>query len=187
MNFSIKKGEKVGIFGENGSGKSILAKAILGLYSIDGNLYFNYHNIKKLAKSNIRKYVEYISGEADLFTGTIEENIKLDAKITKENLEKIVKEAEIYEDIKKFEKGYKTVVGEKGVKLSGGQKQRILIARALLKSKPIMIFDSAFSKLDGKTSNKILENLRKNYPDTTIIFITHKLEIKEYIDRIIKI
>lgn len=111
----------------------------------------------------------------------------MDAKITKENLEKIVKEAEIYEDIKNFEKGYNTVVGEKGVKLSGGQKQRILIARALLKDKPIMIFDNAFSKLDGKTSNKILENLRKNYHNTTIIFITHKLEIKEYIDRIIKI
>ncbi len=187
LNFSIKKGEKIALLGENGSGKSILAKAMLGLYKIEGNLYFNYHNIKNLAKLNIRKYVDYVFGEADLFTGTIEENIKLDAKVTKEQLENVAKQAEIYEDIKNFEKGYNTVVGEKGVKLSGGQKQRVLIARALLKNKPIMIFDNAFSKLDNKTSNKILENLSKNYTTTTMIFITHKLYIEEFIDRIIRI
>lgn len=187
LNFVIKKGEKIAILGENGSGKSILAKAILGFYPVQGNIYFNYHNSKKLDKSNIRQYIDFISGEADLFTGTILENIELGVEKKEEELIKVVKEAEIYNDINRFEEGYQTTVGEKGVKLSGGQKQRILIARALFRNKPIMIFDNAFSKLDHKTSDKIFQNLMKKYPQTTMIFITHNLEIKSYVNRVIKI
>lgn len=187
LNFTIKKGEKIAILGDNGSGKSILAKAILGFYPVEGNIYLNYHNSKQLDKSNIRQYIDLVSGEADLFSGTILDNIQLDIQITKEQLWNVTKQAEIQEDINKFEKGYQTVVGEKGVKLSGGQKQRILIARALIRNKSIMIFDSIFSQLDQKTSHKIFENLTKNYPETTMIFITHKLEIKDYVDRIIKL
>ncbi len=93
------------------------------------------------------------------------------------------KQAEIYQDIKGFDEKYQTVVGEKGVKLSGGQKQRILIARALLRNKPILIFDNAFSKLDNQTSQKILQNLVNNYPETTMIFITHKREIQNFVNR----
>lgn len=187
LNFAIQKGEKIAIVGENGSGKSILAKAILGFYPIEGNIYFNYHNSKQLNQSNIREYVDYISGEADLFTGTIQENIELDRESTQKDLRKAIKEAEMDKDIKQFEEGEQTIVGEKGVKLSGGQKQRILIARALIRNKPIMIFDNAFSKLDNKTSNQVLENLNKQYPETTMIFITHRAEIEKYVDRVIKI
>lgn len=187
LNFSIKKGEKIAVLGENGSGKSTLAKAILGFYPVEGKIYLNYHNSKQLDKSNIREYIDFVSGEADLFTGTILDNIELGIQNTEEKLTKIVKEAEIYKDISRFEEGYQTVVGEKGVKLSGGQKQRILIARALIRNKPIMIFDNAFSKLDNKTTERILQNLIKNYPQTTMIFITHKAGIENYVDRIIKI
>lgn len=187
LNFAIKKGEKIALVGDNGSGKSILAKAILGFYPVEGNIYLNYHNSKQLDKSNIRQYVDFVSGEADLFSGTILDNIELETRSREEQLIKVAEEAEIQEDIQRFEEGYQTVVGEKGVKLSGGQKQRILIARALLRNKPIMIFDNAFSKLDNKTSDKIFQNLMKNYPQTTMIFITHKLEIKNYVDRMIKL
>lgn len=187
LNFKIKKGEKIAILGQNGSGKSILAKAILGFYPIQGNMYLNNHNSKQLEKSNIRQYIDFISGEEDLFTGTILENIQLDNEKSEKELARVVKEAEIYQDIKRFEEGYQTVVGEKGVKLSGGQKQRILIARALFRNKPIMIFDDSFSKLDNKTTDKIFQNLVKKYPQTTMIFITHKSEIENYIDRVIKI
>lgn len=186
LNFSIKKGEKIAVLGENGSGKSTLAKAILGFYPVGGKIYLNYHNSKQLDKSNIREYIDFVSGDADLFTGTILDNIELGTQNTKEKLTKIVKEAEIYKDINRFEEEYQTIVGEKGVKLSGGQKQRILIARALIRNKPIMIFDNAFSKLDNKTTEKILQNLMKNYPQTTMIFITHKAGIENYVDRIIK-
>ena len=186
LNFEIKKGEKIAILGENGSGKSILAKAILGFYPIQGNIYLNHYKNQQLNPSNIRQYIDFISGEADLFTGTILENIQLNKETTEEQLTKIVKEVEIYQDIKRFEEGYQTVVGEKGVKLSGGQKQRILMARALLRNKPIMIFDNSFSKLDNKTSDKVFQNLIKKYPQTTMIFITHKAEIENYVDRVIK-
>lgn len=187
LNFSIKKSEKIAIIGENGSGKSVLAKAILGFYPIEGNIYFNCHNSQHLNKANIREYIDFVSGDADLFTGTILENIQLDKKVTEEQLIKVVKEAEIEQDINKWEEGYQTIIGEKGVKLSGGQKQRILLARALLNHKPIMIFDNSFSKLDNKTTHKILQNLMKNYPQTTMIFITHKSEIENYSERIIKL
>lgn len=187
LNFAIKKGEKIALIGDNGTGKSILAKSILGFYPVEGNIYLNYHNSKQLDKSNIRQYIDFVSGEADLFSGTILDNIELDIQSTKEQLLRVTKQAEIQEDINKFEDGYKTMVGEKGVKLSGGQKQRILIARALMRNKPIIIFDNAFSKLDNKTSHKIFKNLMEDYPETTMIFITHKLEIKDYVDRMIKL
>ncbi len=187
LNFAIKKGEKIALIGDNGTGKSILAKAILGFYPVEGNIYLNYHNSKQLDKSNIRQYIDFVSGEADLFSGTILDNIELDIQSTKEQLLRVTKQAEIQEDINKFEDKYQTMVGEKGVKLSGGQKQRILIARALMRNKPIMIFDNAFSKLDNKTSHKIFKNLMENYSQTTMIFITHKLEIKDYVDRMIKL
>lgn len=187
LNFEIKKGEKIAILGENGSGKSVLAKAILGFYPLQGTIYLNHHNNQQLNPSNIRQYIDFISGEADLFTGTILENIQLNKEITEEQLTRVVKEAEIDQDIKRFEEGCQTLVGEKGVKLSGGQKQRILMARALLRNKPIMIFDNSFSKLDNKTTDKVFHNLIKKYPQTTMIFITHKIEIKNYVDRVISI
>lgn len=143
--------------------------------------------------------MDLVSGEADLFTGSILKNIELestdtknatnvtDAKIKNDTEDsqviKVSKQAEIYKDIKGFEQEYQTIVGEKGVKLSGGQKQRILIARALLRNKPILIFDNAFSKLDNQTSHKILQNLVNQYPETTMIFITHKPEIQNFVNR----
>ncbi|MCI8759578.1 MAG: ABC transporter ATP-binding protein [Clostridia bacterium] len=187
LNLIIRKGEKVAIFGENGSGKTMLAKAILKLIPLNGNIYLNYHNNKELNQSNIHEYIDFIQGEVDLFTGTIWDNIVLNHLATEKQLIKVLKEAEIYEEIKHFEEGYQTTVGEKGVKLSGGQKQRILIARALMRNKPIMIFDNAFCKLDNQTANKIFETLRTKYPKTTMIFITHKQEIKNYVDNILEL
>ena len=147
----------------------------------------NYHNNKQLNKENIRQYIDLISGETDLFTGTILENIQLDNKYEEKQLTKVVKEAEIYDDLKRLQEGYQTLVGEKGVKLSGGQKQRILIVRALLRNKPIMIFDHSFNKLDNQTRDKIWQHLIKKYPQTTMIFITHHLEINQYVDKIFKL
>ena len=187
LNFCIKKGEKVAIIGENGTGKSMIARAIMGIGNIEGDMYLNYHNVKQLDNSNIREYIEYISGKGDVFIGTITENISLWKKKSQKELENVIKEVAFDKDIKQLEQGYQTLIGEKGVKLSGGQKQRILIARALMRKKPIMIFDNAFSKLDGKTSNQILKNLTIHYPETTMIFITHKPEIRNYVDKCINI
>ena len=174
LNFNIKKGEKVAIIGENGSGKSILAKTMMGFYPIEGNIYFNYHNSKQLNKQNIREYIDYVSGDSEMFSGTV-------------RLNQVLKDSEILKDIQKLENQLDTFIGEKGVKLSGGQKQRILIARALLRDKPIIIFDNVFNKLDSETREKILKNLNKKYSEKTIIFITHDENMNEHIDKIINL
>lgn len=185
LNLNIKKGEKVAIVGENGSGKSLLAKAMLGFYQIEGNIYFNYHNSRQLNKENIREYVDYVSGDAEMFSGTIKENLQLDKSYKRAKLMQVSKEAEILEDIENFDTKFDTCIGEKGVKLSGGQKQRILIARALLRNKPIIIFDNVFNKLDNQTREIILKNIQEKYIDKTIIFITHDKNIFQKVDKII--
>lgn len=187
INFIIKQGEHIAIIGENGSGKSILAKAILGFYKYDGNIYINNQNIKRLNKEDIRKYVELILGESYMFSGSILENMKLDKDIDRDILEQTSINCDIKDDIDRFEKGYNTLIGEKGTKLSGGQKQRICIARSLINNKPILILDEALNKLDNKTRGNILSNLENKYQDRTIIFISNNLEIIDYVSNIIYI
>ena len=187
INFIINKGDNVAIIGGNGSGKSILAKTILGFYKYDGNIYINNHNIKRMNKEDIRKYVELILGETYMFSGSIFENIKLDNEIDEDVLEKTVKNCDIEEDIDKFKNGYNTLIGDKGAKLSGGQKQRIALVRSLVSNKPILILDEALNKLDNKTRGNILTNLKKYYKDKTIILISNNLEVINYADTIIYI
>lgn len=187
INFIIKQGEKIAIIGENGSGKSILAKTILGFYKYDGEIYINNHNIKNLNKSDIRKYVELILGESYMFSGSILENIKLNNEIDMDTIIEISNDCDIKEDIDRFENRYNTLIGEKGTKLSGGQKQRVCIARSLVSNKPILILDEALNKLDNKTRENVLLNLVNKYNNKTIIFITNNLEIINYVDRIIYI
>lgn len=187
INFIIKQGQHVAIIGDNGSGKSVLAKTMLGFYKYDGNIYINNHNIKRLNKEDIRKYVELVLGETYMFSGSILENIKLNNKIEADTLEKTVTDCDIKEDINKFEDKYNTLIGENGIKLSGGQKQRISIARSLISDKPILILDEALNKLDNKTRGNILTNLKNNYSNKTIIIISNNLEILNYADNIIYI
>ena len=189
LNFLIKKGEKIAIIGDNGSGKSLLSKAILGFNDYSGNIYINNHNINRLNKENIREYIDLVQGDSYLFKGTILENVLLDnkEKIEQKVINKVFKDSELYDDIQRFEEKENTLVGEKGTKLSGGQKQRVAIARSLIKNKPIIVFDEAINKIDNNTKEKILVNLVQKYNDKTMIFITHNLNIIEYVDRIIYI
>lgn len=187
INFIIKQGEKIGIIGENGSGKSILVKTILGFYKYEGNIYINNHNIKGLNKKDIRRYVELILGESYMFSGNILENIKLDNEISMNTIENIASDCDIKNDIYKFKDNYDTLIGEKGVKLSGGQKQRICIARGIASNKPILILDEALNKLDNRTKRNILSNLINKYCDKTIILISNNLEIINYVNNIIYI
>lgn len=187
INFIINHGENIAIIGENGSGKSILAKTILGFYKYDGNIYINNHNIKNLNKEDIRRCVELVLGESYMFSGSILENIKLDNDIELEMIEKVVTDCDIKDEIEEFKEGYNTLIGEKGTKLSGGQKQRICIARSLINNKPVLILDEALNKLDNKTRSNILTNLINNYNNKTIIFISNNLEIINYVDTIIYI
>lgn len=187
VNFIIEQGKNVAIIGNNGSGKSILAKTILGFYKYDGNIYINNHNIKGLNKEDIRKYVELILGESYMFSGSILENIKLDYEASMEQIEEATASCNIKEDIYRFNEGYNTLIGEKGAKLSGGQKQRICVARSLVSNKPILILDESFNKLDNETQKNVLSNLVNKYANKTMIFISNNLEIIKYVDNIIYI
>ena len=187
MNFIIKYGENVAIIGDNGSGKSILAKTMLGFYKYEGNIYINNHNIKGINKEDIRKYIELILGESYIFSGSILENLKLDNNIDKTYIEKVCEECEIKSDINRFKDGYDTLVGEKGTKLSGGQKQRVCIARSIINDKRVIIFDEALNKLDNKTRKNILKNIINKCQNSTLIFISNNLEIIDYVDNVIYI
>ena len=187
VNFIIEQGKNVAIIGNNGSGKSILAKTILGFYKYDGNIYINNHNIKGLNKEDIRKYIELILGESYMFSGSILENIKLDYEASMEQIEEATASCNIKEDIDRFNEGYNTLIGEKGAKLSGGQKQRICVARSLVSNKPILILDESFNKLDNETQKNVLSNLVNKYANKTMIFISNNLEIIKYVDNIIYI
>ena len=187
LNFIIKPGENVAIIGENGSGKSILAKTILGFYDYEGNIYINNHNIKRLNKEDIRKYVELILGESYMFSGSIMENIALDNEIYEEKINQVIKDCELKYDIDKFEDKYDTLIGEKGTKLSGGQKQRMCVARSLVNNKPVIVLDEALNKLDNNTRRSILTNLKEKYKSKTIILISNNLEVVEFADSIIYI
>lgn len=185
MNFIIKKGEKVAIIGENGSGKSILIKSMLGFCNYTGSIYINNHNIRRINKSNIRQYIELLEGESFLFSGKLLDNIILNQENDNFKLNNILEECEIIDEVDNLEEKIDTIIGENGIKLSGGQKQRVALARSLYQNKKIIIFDEGLNKLDNKTREKVLNNLYKNNKDKTILFATHNTEILKYVDKVI--
>lgn len=184
INIKIKKGEKIAIVGENGSGKSVLAKTLLGFYNYTGNIYINNIDIKRMNKSDIRKYIGLIMEDTFIFSGTIYDNICLNENINVDKLNDITKKVNIYDDIQNFTDEYNTKVGEKGITLSGGQKQRIALARTLIQNKKILILDEAINKIDQITKEKVFNNVILN-TDKTIIMITHDLYILNKMDKVI--
>ena len=185
INFIINKGEKIAIVGDNGSGKSVLIKSILGFYDYTGNIYINNHNINRINRKNIRQYIELLHGESFLFSGELLQNIKLKNKYDETKLNKLLSECELVEEINEFENGIDTMIGENGIKLSGGQKQRIALARTLYQDKSIILIDEGLNKLDNTTRQKVLENLYWQNKEKTILFATHNMEILKYVDRVI--
>lgn len=184
VNLQIKKGEKIAIVGENGSGKSILIKTLLGFYDYSGNIYINNINLKRISKKQIRDYIGLVAEDPFIFSGTIYDNLCLYKDITQEEIDTASKKANIYEDIQNFSEKYKTIVGERGVTLSGGQKQRIEIARVLLQKKKAIIFDNAINKIDERTKAKVIENVvLKN--ENTLIIVTHDFSMLNKISKIV--
>lgn len=184
INLRIKKDEKIAIIGENGSGKTVLAKTILGFYGYTGNIYINHQNTKRMDKIAIRKQIGFAAEEPFIFSGTIFENIYFSKQANIDKVEKITKQVDLFNDIKRFNNGINTYVGEKGITLSGGQKQRLSLARILAQDKPILILDEAINKLDEKTKAKVFENVvLKN--SKTILMITHDFKLLEKMDKVL--
>ncbi len=189
-NFSleIKPGEKVMILGKTGSGKSTLAQLLLRFYDPDkGAIFIGDKNIRYASLKALRNYISYVPQDIFLFSDTVANNIRFGLPVQKENINerKYAEYAAVNNEILSLDKGYETMVGERGVTLSGGQKQRVSIARALLKESPIMLFDDCLSAVDAKTEHKIVDNLNNFLRNKTTIIITHRIFLSIKFDKII--
>lgn len=187
LTLNIKPGEKVGLVGRSGGGKTTITKLLMRLMDIQGGeIVISGQNIANVRQQDFRKFISYVPQEPLLFHRSIADNIRygrLDASI--EDVEKVAKLAHAHEFIKDLPDGYNTMVGERGVKLSGGQRQRIAIARAMIKDVPILLLDEATSALDSESEVLIQDALWKLMKDRTAIVIAHRLSTIQHMDRII--
>lgn len=187
ISFKIHAGENVGLIGKTGSGKSTLVDLILRTYNVpDGTLFIDGYDVNDVAIRDVRAGCAYVPQDNFLFSDTIENNISFGVKgQSKMTVVRAAELADIDSNIKEFQKGYDTVLGERGVTVSGGQKQRISIARALMKEAPILILDDSVSAVDTKTEKTILHNLRETREGKTTILIAHRISTIESMDKII--
>ena len=191
-NFSltVKKGQKILILGKTGSGKSTIAQLLLRFYEPQsGNITIGEHDIKNYSLRNLRQQISYIPQDVFLFSDTIGRNISfgLDSNYVQQEVEKAARQASVAGEINHFDKGYETLVGERGVTLSGGQKQRLTIARGLIKQPEIVVFDDCLSAVDTATENTIINNLHEYLRDKTALIITHRIFTLLRFDKIVVI
>lgn len=187
LNITIKAGEKVGLMGFSGGGKSSFIKLILRLLDIQkGSILIDNQNIQEVSVSSLRKQIGTIPQEPDLFHRTIMENIRFaNPDATDQDVIEAAKKAKCHDFIKELPDQYQSLVGERGIKLSGGQKQRIAIARAFLKNAPILLLDEATSSLDSITERYIHESLHDVMVNKTTIVIAHRLSTLKDMNRIL--
>jgi ATP-binding cassette subfamily B protein len=187
LNLRIKSGEKIGLVGHSGSGKTTLTRLLLRFSDIDsGEILIDGQNIANITQDDLRANIAYVPQEPLLFHRSIKENIAYGKpNATDEEIFEAARKANASEFIESLQDGYKTLVGERGVKLSGGQRQRIVIARAILKDAPILVLDEATSALDSESEILIQSALQKLMEKRTAIVIAHRLSTIQKMDRIL--
>jgi len=187
VSFTLEAGETLAILGKTGSGKSTILDLIGRLYDVQkGSVKIDGKRIDQVNLTSLRESIGYVPQDAFLFSDTIENNIKFGKEdATEEEVTKAAKLADVHKNIKGFSKGYQTKLGERGVTLSGGQKQRISIARAIIKSPEIMLFDDCLSAVDTETEEKILANLQRVSDGKTTIIVSHRVSSAKNADKII--
>lgn len=187
QSIEIKAGQKVGLVGYSGSGKSTFVNLILRLYDVtDGAILVDSQDISDVTQDSLRGSIAMIPQDPSLFHRSLMENIRYGRiEGTDEEVIGAAKKAHAHEFIEKLPQGYGSLAGERGVKLSGGQRQRIAIARAILKNAPILILDEATSQLDSVTESLIQESLWELMQNKTTIVIAHRLSTLLHMDRIL--
>jgi ATP-binding cassette subfamily B protein len=187
FNLTIYPGEKIGLVGHSGSGKTTFARLLLRFSDIrGGEITIDSQNIAAVAQDDLRSAIAYVPQEPLLFHRSIAENIaygKSGASVAE--IEQAAKLANAHGFIKNLPNGYETLVGERGIKLSGGQRQRIAIARAMLKNAPVLALDEATSALDSESEKLIQAALWKLMEGRTAIVIAHRLSTIQRMDRIV--
>ncbi|RCL66809.1 MAG: ABC transporter ATP-binding protein [Cryomorphaceae bacterium] len=187
ISFKVKRGEKIALMGDVGSGKTTILEILAGVYKPNnGKIFINNNDIKNISLSDLRNFIGYVPQSTFLFSDTIENNIKFGkAKALLSEVVLSAKTSCLDEDIKSFKDGYKTLLGERGVNLSGGQKQRLAIARALIKNPKILILDDSLSAVDTETEEMILNNMENTTKNTTFFISTHRVSTSKKCDKII--
>lgn len=180
LDLDIKPGQTVAVVGSSGSGKSTLGSLLLRLYEpTAGNVRLDGVDVKQLDPTWLRTHIGTVSQEPVLFAGTIRENILYGAddpqKVTEEELQEALSEANLTEFVGRMPNGLETEIGERGVTLSGGQRQRIAIARALIKRPHILLLDEATSALDSRSEFLVREALERVSKNRTVLTIAHRL------------
>ena len=187
VSFVINQGERVGIIGRTGSGKTTIVDLILRTYNVDdGTVFIDGTDINRIPIKSLRAAAAYVPQDNFLFSDTIENNIAFATDGgTEEDVIYAAKMADVHGNIDEFPSKYQSVLGERGVTVSGGQKQRISIARALMKNAPILILDDSVSAVDVSTEKTILSNLKELREGKTTILIAHRISTIENMDKII--
>ena len=187
ISFTIQPGERVGIVGKTGAGKTALVDLLLRTYNVpDGTLFVDGKDVNTVSIHSVRNACAYVPQDNFLFSDTIAHNIGFGVDdATREDIDRAAALADVRDNIVDFKDGYETVLGERGVTVSGGQKQRISIARALLKNAPILILDDSVSAVDTRTEKIILDNLKASRAGKTTLLIAHRVSTVEGLDKII--
>ncbi len=187
ISFTIQPGERVGIVGKTGAGKTALVDLLLRTYNVpDGTLFVDGKDVNTVSIHSVRNACAYVPQDNFLFSDTIAHNIGFGVDdATREDIDRAAALADVRDNIVDFKDGYETVLGERGVTVSGGQKQRISIARALLKNAPILILDDSVSAVDTRTEKIILDNLKVSRAGKTTLLIAHRISTVEGLDKII--
>lgn len=187
LSLDIAPGEKIGLVGLSGAGKTTLVNLIMRLYDpTSGQILIDNQDIKHVSQDSLHKNIAFIPQDATMFNRTIGENIaygKIDA--SNKEIQQAAKQASAHKFICRTNNGYDTLVGDRGIKLSGGQRQRIAIARAFLKDSPILILDEATAALDSETESVIQDSFEKLSQGRTTIVIAHRLSTLRNMDRIV--
>lgn len=187
INFSVKAGETLAIFGKTGSGKSTLIELISRLYDTKiGSILLDNKPIQEANLDAVRSQIGFVPQDPFLFSESISDNIKFGKDdATEKEIITAAKNADVHKNIVDFPNGYNTILGERGVTLSGGQKQRVSIARAIIKEPKILIFDDCLSAVDTETEEKILKNLALISKNITTFIIGHRISSAKNADKII--
>ena len=187
ISFTIQPGERVGIVGKTGAGKTALVDLLLRTYNVpDGTLFVDGKDVNTVSIHSVRNACAYVPQDNFLFSDTIAHNIGFGVDdATREDIDRAAALADVRDNIVDFKDGYETVLGERGVTVSGGQKQRISIARAMLKDAPILILDDSVSAVDTRTEKIILDNLKASRAGKTTLLIAHRISTVEGLDKII--
>ena len=189
ISLHIKAGEKIGVIGPIGSGKTTLGKLMLGLYEpLSGMVSMDGTDIRQIEPADLRQSIGYVSQDITLFRGTLRDNIAMGAHDVEDST--IVRVAELTgvgHFVKKHSMGFDMEVGELGRGLSGGQRQCVALARALLLDPPVLVFDEPTSNMDNRTEVLLRDNLATIITDKTVILITHRASLLEMVDRLVVI